>query len=367
MRIKLVLFALIVACSSCYAQSSYTVPLEKLNASLAVPAMTSKAGVVYAAYRSFDWLRQSDQLQVVAYDLNSRKVLQQKAISVPKVRGSRATNGLALSPDGALLAYVEIHDPSLVLLLSTKDLTEVRRSSVVPFGAKDYQRQFVGFDADGLLSFTSINGDKPRFIRVSTSDFKIVSDTRATAIERTAYQYVTWNPVAKRFWVPKGGGEVLQYAESGEATGEVVKPEMHELDQGLIALGETGAVALYGMVSKGAVASYIDHKTQALELPCSPRPYGVSNDRAYVGAICITQPDRLPEAGGMKVLTSEFLLIRVNGPQVEWRQNMSQLGAGDNSSFEWAAAVIEHKGPHVWVVVPTPKSELAIYEVPVKE
>ena len=121
------------------------------------------------------------------------------------------------------------------------------------------------------------------------------------------------------------------------------------------------------MVSKGAVASYIDHKTQSLELPCAPPPYGVSNDRAYAGAICVTQPDRLPEAGGMKVLTSEFLLIGTNGPQIEWRGNMSQLGAGESSSFEWASAVIEHEAKRVWIVVPTPKPELAVYEVPVKE
>lgn len=357
----------VLCCGVCLGQTSYTVPLEKLNTSLAVPATVSRAGVVYVAYRSFDWLRQSDQLRVMAYDLRTRKVLRSGTIAVPKVRGSRASNGLVLSPDGATLAYVEIHEPSLILLLSSKDLSEVRRSSSVPFNAKDYQRQFAGFDADGHLSFASINGDKPRFVRVSSSDFKIVSETRATEIQRTAFQYVTWNPVAGRFWVPKGGGEVLQYTESGQATGEVVRPEMHELDQGAISLGETGAVALYGMVSKGAVASYIDHKTQALELPCAPRPYGVSNDHEYVGAICITQPDRLPEAGGMKVLTSEFLLIRVNGPRIDWRQNMSEVGAGDNEQFEWASAVIEHGEDRVWVVAPTQKSELAVYEVPVQK
>jgi hypothetical protein len=351
----------------CWGQSSYTVPLEKLNASLAVPVIASRAGVVYAAYRSFDWLRQSDQLRVLAYDLRTRKVLMSGTIAVPKVRGSRASNGLVLSPDGATLAYVEIHEPSLILVLSTKNLSEVRRSSSVPFTAKDYQRQFAGFDGDGRLSFASINGDKPRFVRVSSSDFKIVSEVRATEIERTAFQYVTWNPVAERFWVPKGGGEVLQYTERGQATGEVVKPEMHELDQGAISLGETGVVAFYGQISKGAVASYIDQKTQALELPCAPRPYGVSNDHEYVGAICITQPDRLPEAGGMRVMTSEFLLIRVNGPRIDWRQNMNELGAGDNEQFEWASPVIEHGEDRVWVVAPTQKPELAVYEVPVQK
>ena len=133
----------------------YTVPLGKLNPSLAVPAMTTRDGVFYVAYRSFDWLRQSDQLQVLAYDLNSRKVLKHGTISVPKVHGSRASNGLALSHDGAMLAYVELHEPSLLLLVSVKDLTEVRHSSSPPFTTQDYRRQFAGFDGEDHLSFSS--------------------------------------------------------------------------------------------------------------------------------------------------------------------------------------------------------------------
>ncbi len=368
MRMRGIIIVLTLLCSRLgQGQSPYTVPLEKLKASLAVPAMTSRAGVVYAAYRSFDWLRQSDELQVIAYDLNSKKVLKQRTISVPKVRGSRATNGLAISPDGGTLAYVEIHEPSLILLLSAKDLSEVRRSSSVPFAAQDYQRQFAGFDAAARLSFASVNGNKPRFVRLSSEDFKVVSETRATAIDRTVFQYLAWNPVAKRFWVPRNGGDVLQYSEAGQATGEALKPEVHEVDQGAIALGETGVMAFFGMVSKGAVVSHMNHDSKTVELPCSPRLYGVSSDGFYAGAICITQPDRLPEAGGMKVVTSEFLLIRTDGPRIEWRQKMNQLGAGSGSSFEWGSAVIEHGAKRIWIVVPTPKSELAIYEVPEKE
>src|SRR5580700_8952653 len=82
-----------------------------------------------------------------------------------------------------------------------------------------------------------------------------------------------------------------------------------------------------------------------------------------LGAICITQPDRLPEAGGLRVLTSDFLLIRVAGPQVVWRQAMSALGAGDNGHFEWASAVIECGDKNIRVVVPTKLPELAVYEV----
>lgn len=364
MSMRFIFIALVTLCSGfCYGQTTYTVRLEKLNPSLAVPAMTTRDGVVYVAYRSFDWLRQSYQLQVLAYDLNSHKVLKYGTISIPKVHGSRASNGLALSHEGAMLAYVELHDPSLVLLVSAKDLSEVRRSSSLPFTTQDYRRQFAGFDAEDRLSFSSINRDKPRFVHVSTADFKIVSDTRASAITRTAFDYVTWNPVAGRFWLPDGGGNVLQFNEEGQPTGEELKTDVHQLDQGAIALGQSGVIAFYAMVSRGAVASYTNHKSQVLELPCSPRPYGASNDHAYVGAICITQPDHLPEAGGLRVLTSDFFLIRADGPQVVWQQPMSALGAGDNEHFEWASAVIEHGDKNIRLVVPTRSPELKVYEV----
>ena len=193
------LAATMLCCGFCYGQTSYTIPLEKLNPSLAVPAMTASDGVVYVAYRSFDWMRQSDQLQVLAYDLNSRKVLRHGTIAVPKVHGARATSGLALSRDGTMLAYVELHEPSLELLISAKDLAEIRRSNVLPFTGHDYRRVFAGFDGEDHLSVMSFNQDAPRFVRVSTSDFKVVSDTRASAVTKAVYSsYLTWNPVVGR-------------------------------------------------------------------------------------------------------------------------------------------------------------------------
>lgn len=368
MRTRCIFVALVTLCIGfCYGQTTYTVPLEKLNPSLAVPAMAAHDGVVYVAYRSFDWLRQSDQLQMLAYDLNSHNVLKHGTISVPKVHGSRASNGLALSHDGTMLAYVELHEPGLVLLVSAKDLTEVRRSGSLPFTSQDYRRQFAGFDGDDHLSFSSINRDKPRFVHVRTTDFKAVADTRASAMTKTVFGYVTWNPVAGRFWLPDGGGNVIQFNEQGQPTGEELKTDVHQLDQGAIALGQSDVMAFYAMVSRGAIASYTNHKSRVLEVPCSPRPYGVSNDHAYAGAICITQPDRLPEAGGLGVLTSNFLLIRVDGPQVVWRQKMSALGAGDNDHFEWASAVIEDGNKNIRVVVPTKSPELTVYEVALGE
>jgi sugar lactone lactonase YvrE len=76
--------------------------------------MAADNGILYVAYRSFDLLRSSNQLQVLAYDLGSHKELRHVTITVPKVHGARASNGLALSRDGQTLAYVEAHEPYLV-------------------------------------------------------------------------------------------------------------------------------------------------------------------------------------------------------------------------------------------------------------
>jgi hypothetical protein len=369
MSIRTVFLALIVLCSGrCYGQATYTVPLQKLNVSLAVPSMVARDGVVYVAYRSFDWLRQSDQLQVLAYDLNSRKVLRHGTISVPKVHGARATNGLALSRDGTMLAYVEMHEPDIVLLLSTKNFSEIRRSTVLPFTEQDHRRAFAGFDNDDQLSFMSMSRDIPRFVRVSTADFKVVSDIRASSLTKAVLSsYLTWNPASGLLWLPDSGGNVHQFTEDGQATGEALESDVHELDAGAISLGKSGLLAFFAMVSRGALVSYTNHKSQVLELPCSPRPYGISNDREYAGAICITQPDRLPEAGGDRVLTSEFLLIQTDGLKIVWRQKMSSLGAGDDKYFEWASAVIDHQGKKISVVAPTKSPELAVYEVSVPD
>jgi hypothetical protein len=275
------------------------------------------------------------------------------------VHGARATNGLALSQDGTALAYIEVYEPTLVLIVSTKDLSEVRRSSALPFTNQDYRRVFCGFDGDDHLSFASINRDKPRFVRMSMADFKVVSDTRASALTKTIFPYFTWDPVAGRFWLPEGGGDIRQFTEESQPTGVELTADVRQVDQGAIALGKSGVLAFYAMVSRGSVASNTEHKSQVLELPCSPRPYGLSNDHAYAGAICITQPDRLPEAGGLRVLTSEFLLIQTDVPKVVWRHNMSSLGVGDDQYFEWASAVIDHRDKELRIVAPTKSPELA--------
>ena len=97
----------------------YKISLVKAQPELAVPTIVAQNGVVYAAYRSFDLLHRSEQLQVASYDLISHKELRHTTISVPKVRGTRASEKLAVSRDGEMLAYVETGAPSLVLLIST--------------------------------------------------------------------------------------------------------------------------------------------------------------------------------------------------------------------------------------------------------
>jgi hypothetical protein len=53
----------------CWGQSGFTIPLAKANSALALPSMAEHDGVVYVVYRSFDLLRFSNKLQVIAYDL----------------------------------------------------------------------------------------------------------------------------------------------------------------------------------------------------------------------------------------------------------------------------------------------------------
>ena len=124
---------LLLASSVCWGQSEFTVPLARANSALALPSMAVHDGVVYAAYRSFNLLWFSNKLEVVAYDLNAHKELQHVTISVPNVHAARASEGLFLSEDGQTLAYAELRDPGLILLLATKNLGEIRRSNVLPF------------------------------------------------------------------------------------------------------------------------------------------------------------------------------------------------------------------------------------------
>ncbi len=344
--------------------------LPKANTVLALPGMAARGGVVYVAYRSFDLLRFSDQLQVLAVDLSSGKELQHTTISVPRVHGARASEGFYLSDDGQTLAYVELHDPGLILLLATKDLKEMRRSTVLPFEAKDRRRLFAGFDENGQLSFASTRVDELRFVRMSPVDLKVSTDQTAPGITQQMPEQVVWLPAIKRTWtntVSTRGDQWREYTESGAATGEQTEYR-RTISNGAVVLG-TGQLLMFSgnMIAKGTVLSYNNHRTGELNLDCVPRPYGVSGVPGYAGAICTTQRDVLPEAGGDKIVTSEFLLLKTDGPTVAWRHRMNFLAVADgneaDSGFQRGNPLLYRVGSKLLILAPTKKPELAVYEV----
>ena len=147
---------LLFACTSCWGQNGFSIPLAKANSALSLPSLAEHDGVLYAAYRSFDLLRFSNRLEVVAYDLNTHRELQHVAVPVPKVHGARASEGLYLSDDGQMLAYAELHEPGLILLLNAKTLGEIRRSDALPFTSQDHQRMFAGFDQGQLCMASNV-------------------------------------------------------------------------------------------------------------------------------------------------------------------------------------------------------------------
>lgn len=165
-----VFILLMLTSGLCCGQTRSTISLPKAQPELAVPTIVARNGIVYAAYRSFDLLRGSEQLQVVAYETASHKELKHTTLNVPKVRGTRASEKLALSADGNMLAYVETGAPSILLLISTKDLSEIRRLAGLPYQEKPDRYEagpshFDGFDAENNLCFQSSTRINPRFVR----------------------------------------------------------------------------------------------------------------------------------------------------------------------------------------------------------
>ncbi len=377
---RLFCFVLLVS-SICWGQSEFTFPLAKANSALALPGLAVHDGVVYAAYRSFDMLRFSNKLEVVAYDLNKHRELQHVTVSVPKVHGARASEGLFLSEDGQTLAYAELHEPGLILLFAANNLAEIRRSYMLPFTSQDHHRMFAGFDHDELCmassSFSSNNpsADGLHFIRLEIPDLKPVCDTRAIGVSPEASQAIIWFPSAQRTWVnpPTSLASDIwtEHTESGEKTGNVLT-HRYGVSNGAVAVGDGKLVAFYGnMIAKGSVVSYADHREEELELPCAAHQYGRSTDPAYVGGICTTEKDVLPEALGNKVLSSQFMLIKADGPKIVWHHDMDFLGVSNgnepDAGFQKGDPLIYRTGSKLLVVAPTKKPELAVYEVPLPE
>ena len=243
----------LLASALCWGQSEFTIPLAKANPALALPGMAIRDGVLYTAYRSFNLLRFSNRLEVVAYDLDARKELQHVTISVPNVHGARASEGLFLSKDGQNLAYAELHEPGLILVLATKNLAEIRRSTALPFASQDHQRMFAGFDGDQLcLGSNYYQYGKPelsglRFIRLRVSDLKPGSETKIAGVTQDTSTGIVWQPLEKTTWVnrPTVGGEWEQYTETGEKTGNVLNHQSG-MSNGAVALGDGKLVAFYG-------------------------------------------------------------------------------------------------------------------------
>jgi hypothetical protein len=364
---------LLVASTFGWGQSTFTIPLAKANSELSLPSMAEHDGVVYAAYRSFDLLRFSNKLEIVAYDLNTHKELQHVTISVPKVHGARASEGLFLSEDGQTLAYAELHDPGLILLLGAKNLAEIRRSTVLPLTSLDHQRMFAGFDGDQLcLASNYYQYGKPevnglRFIRLRVSDLGVGSDTKISGVtQRSPGDSIVWLPREKTTWVVNNHDGWKQYTEAGQPTGQEFE-HTNANSRGAIPLGGTKLLAFFGNYADGSLVSYADHHPSELKLQCVPHPYGTSTDPAYAGAICTTEKDVLPEAWGKKLLSSQFMLIKADDPKIIWHHDMDFLGVADgnepDTGFQRGNPLLYRAGSRLLVVAPSKAPTLTVYEI----
>ena len=372
----LAMFLLVLSICPCWGQSEYTIPLAKEKSSLSVPSLARNGHIMYVAYRTFNLLHSSSQLRVMAYDLESRKEIRHVTISVPKVRGQRPAQGLFISPDGKTLAYAEAYNPKLVLLLSTASLSEIRRSTVLPFTADDYYRQFAGFTNDSLLAFASAGGrEAMRFLRLNSQNLSVVSDTRLSGTKWVESFAPAWLPSAELVWAVRSlnpdTDEWMQYMEKGERTGQKMHHASDVSCYGAVPIGGKGLLVFYGdMVSKGYVVSYYDHHSSDLKLACLPGPYGISDDHTYAGAICSTTTD-LSEPANNKTLTSDFLLLRTNPLGILWQHKMRDIAVGNvfgpTLVIQKGTPLIFRSGKRIWIVAPSRKSELKVFMVALRE
>ncbi len=101
MKTKLISIVLLLFPSLCAAQADQSISLKNANFSLSLPAIVaSEDGTLYIAFRSFDWLKRSKQLVVLAYDIKSSREIRRSVFNVPTVHGPRVANGLYMSKDG---------------------------------------------------------------------------------------------------------------------------------------------------------------------------------------------------------------------------------------------------------------------------
>lgn len=375
MRIKVAIAVFLLAAGVCQAQTGYEIALKGANPSRSLPLSAAGGGVLYVAYRSWDWLGRSKSLQVVAYDLGTVKELSRATITVPQVHGKRVAEGLYLSKNGKVLAYAEAHKPYLVLLISTNDLSELRRSTTLPLadvakaGNTIIDDVFAGFDSRGLLSFAFSEKQGLRFLRVDPSNLKVVSNVTAKGLHQEQSESIVWSPSAGRTWIygwlPDAWKE---FSEDGQPADESFG-RVSGAPFGAFALGKGKLIAFSGWF-EGLIAVYIRGKPSELRFPCRLMAYGVSDNPEYVGALCIKL--RGGPHGRETVLSSEFLLIRPDPLAVVWRHRMELIGLNEwvkqHYTFGQAGTPLIHTARHeVWIVAPEKSPELSVYRVPVQE
>jgi hypothetical protein len=234
---------------------------------------------------------------------------------------------------------------------------------------------FAGFDGDQLCMASDVfEYGKPeleglRFIRLRLSDLKPSSDTKISGLTQENPGSIVWLPREKATWVVRGH-VWNQHTEAGQLTGQELEHD-NAISEGAIPLGETRLLAFYGRYADGSVISYSDLHERELKLQCAPHPYGTSTDPAYAGAICTTQRDILPEAGGDKIMTSEFLLLKTDGPTIVWRHPMNFLTVADGNEMDTGIQagnpLLYRAGSKLLIVAPTKSPELAVYEVPLAQ
>jgi hypothetical protein len=374
MRIKLAIAICLLAVGVCRGQAEYKIALKGANPSRSLPLSAAGGGVLYVAYRSWDWLGRSKKLQVATYDLSTGKELRRATINVPQVHGRRVAEGLYLSNDGQVLAYAEGHKPYLVLLISTEALSELRRSTNLPLAdvAKApntiIDDVFAGFDSRGLLSLAFSEKQGLRFLRVDPSSLKVVSNVTAKGLHQEQSESIVWSPSAGRAWIygwlPDAWKE---FTEDGQPADESFD-RVSGAPFGAFALGK-GKLIVFSGWFEGLIAVYIRGKPSELRFPCRLMAYGVSDNPEYVGALCIKL--RGGPHGRETVLSSEFLLIRPDSLAIVWRHAMELIGLNEwvkqHHTFGQAATPLIHTAAHeVWIVAPERSPELSVYRVPIR-
>jgi len=86
-----------------------------------------------------------------------------------------------------------------------------------------------------------------------------------------------------------------------------------------------------------------------------------------VGGICTTEKDVLPEAWGKKVLSSQFMLIKADGPKIAWHHDMDFLDVADGNEMDTGvqngAPLLYRSGSKLLIVAPSKAPALTVYEI----